>query len=67
MTQNNHFIGVWMPGSFIEQKWGEVRKQSKETINLTNISYNGNPRRLCLFLPSCHPQVDRGLNKGILV
>ena len=38
MSQNNHFIGVWMPGSFIEQKWVEVKKQSKEAINRANIS-----------------------------
>ena len=22
MSQNNHLIGVWMPGSFIVQRWG---------------------------------------------
>ena len=38
VPQNNHFIGIWMPGSFIDQRWGEVRKQSKEAINLANIS-----------------------------
>ena len=26
MSQNNHITGVWMPGSFIEQRWGEMRK-----------------------------------------
>ena len=41
MSQNNSLIGVWMPGPFIEQRWGEVRKQSKKTINLPNISQNG--------------------------
>ena len=30
--QNNHLIRVWMPGSFTNQRWGEVRKQSKKTI-----------------------------------
>ena len=29
MPQNNHLIGVWMPDSFIGQRWGEVRKQIK--------------------------------------
>ena len=38
MSQNNHLIGVWMPGPFIEQRWGKVRKQSKKKINLPNIS-----------------------------
>ena len=36
--QNNHFIRVWMPGFFIDQRWGEVRKQSKKAINLADIS-----------------------------
>ena len=27
MSQNNHLWGVWMPGSFMDQRWGEVRKQ----------------------------------------
>ena len=26
MSQNNHLIGVWMPGSFIEYRGEEVRK-----------------------------------------
>ena len=26
MSQNNHLVGVWMPGSFIEQRGGEVSK-----------------------------------------
>ena len=34
--QNNHLIGVWMPGSFIDQRWGEVKKQSKKAINVAN-------------------------------
>ena len=29
---------VWMPGSFKDQRWGEVRKQSIKAINLANIS-----------------------------
>ena len=24
-SQNNHLIGVWMPVSFTEKRWGEVR------------------------------------------
>ena len=38
VPQNNHLIGVWMPGCFIAQRWREVRKQSKRAINLANIS-----------------------------
>ena len=33
-----------MPGSFIDQRWEEVRKQSKKVINLTNISQNVRPQ-----------------------
>ena len=32
MCQNNYLVGVWMPGSFMDQRWGEVRKQSKKAI-----------------------------------
>ena len=27
-----------MPGSFIDQRWGEERKQNKKAINVINIS-----------------------------
>ena len=32
LSQNNHLVGVWMPGSFMDQRWGEVRKESKNAI-----------------------------------
>jgi len=32
MSQSNHRIRVSMPGSFMDQKWEEVRKQSKKAI-----------------------------------
>ena len=32
MPQNNHLVGVWIPGSFMDQRWREIRKQSKKTI-----------------------------------
>ena len=38
ISQNNHLVWVWMPGSFMNQRWREVRKQSKKAINLANIS-----------------------------
>jgi len=28
-----------MPGSFIEQRWGEVRKQSEKAIKFAYMSY----------------------------
>ena len=37
-VSKNHFIWVWIPGSFIDQWWGELRKQSKKAINLASIS-----------------------------
>ena len=26
MSQNNHLVSFWTPGSFIEQRWGGVEK-----------------------------------------
>ena len=37
MSQNNHFIGVWMSGSFTDPRWGEG-KGGKKVINLANVS-----------------------------
>ena len=44
--------GVWMPDSFIDQRGGEVRKQSKKAINLANISLNGKPQAGDVFISS---------------
>ena len=38
ISQNNHLVWVWMPGSLMSQRWREVRKQNKKAINLANIS-----------------------------
>ena len=32
MSQKDHLVGVWMPGSFMDKKWEEVRKQSKKAV-----------------------------------
>ena len=57
-----------MPGSFIDQRWGEVRKQSKKTVSLANIFQNVKLQSGdVLISPFCHLQVDRVLNKGTLV
>ena len=32
LSQNNHLVGVWMPGSFMDQRWRGMRKQSKKAI-----------------------------------
>jgi len=31
MSQNNHLVRAWTLVSFMDQRWGEVRKQSKST------------------------------------
>ena len=37
--QNNHLVGAWLLGSFMDQRWwGEVRKQSKKTIQSLQMS-----------------------------
>ena len=69
MSQNNHLIGVWMPGSFIEQRgerWGSKVKNplilqiSPEMASLGDW--------MCSFLHSCsHPWVDRVLKKDIWI
>lgn len=57
-----------MPDSFIDQRWGEVRKQSKKTVSLANIFQNGRLQSGdVLISPFSHLQVDRVLNKGTLV
>ena len=58
MSQNNHLVRVWMPGSFIEPEREMMRKLSKkgrieretqwgskvkESLVLQNISRNGQP------------------------
>ena len=67
--QNNHLIWVWMPGSSIDQRWEEMRKQSKKAFNLENVSSNGKPQAGYMFVSSFLPsiQVGRVLNKDMLV
>ena len=36
-TKNNLLIGVWMSGSFIDLKWGDMRNQGTKAPNLANI------------------------------
>ena len=69
VPQNNHLIWVWMPGSSINQRWEEMRKQSKKAFNLENVSLNGKPQAGDMFISSFLPsiQVGRVLNKDTLV
>ena len=55
MPQNNDLIGVQMPGSFIDQRWGEVRKPRKRPLILQTSPRMASLRQgMCSFLPSCH-------------
>ena len=39
VPQNNRLVGAWLLGSFMDQRWwGEVRKQSKKTIQSLQMS-----------------------------
>ena len=33
-----HLISVWLPGSFMGQRWGNVKKQSQKDVNLADSS-----------------------------
>ena len=37
ISQNNHVVGVWFPGSLMDHKWGEVRKQGKKAFSIASI------------------------------
>ena len=60
-----------MPGSFIDQRWEEVRKQSKKVINLTNISQNVRPQAgdvlISSFLSSTGGQGSEQRHFGVTV
>ena len=57
-SQNNHFARVWMPGSFINQRWGEARKQSKKRALILQISPTvaslGQGKCVFYFLPATY-------------
>ena len=79
VPQNNNLVGAWMPGSFMDQRCGEVIKQSKKIIQFLQIS----PRKASLrqgdvlvsfpFSPSqvgrvrlspCEPNKAQGSGRG---
>ena len=43
VSQKTHLTWVWMPGSFMDQIWGKVKKQSEKATYLANITQYGNP------------------------
>ena len=54
-----------MPGGFIDQRWGEVRKQSEKAVTLANISQNGKPQAGDVLLSSFLTSMSyRAPNKG---
>ena len=57
-----------MPGSFIDQRWGEVRKQRKMPLILQTSPRMASLRQgMCSFLPpAIYIQEDRVLKKGTL-
>ena len=61
MSQNSHLMKVWMSGSFVDQRWGQVSKQSKKAINLANISEWQASAKECFHF-FLHQSVDRVLN-----
>ena len=38
VPQNSHLVGAGLPGSFMDQRWGGVRKQRKKTIQSLQMS-----------------------------
>ena len=44
-----------MPDFFIDQRWGQVRKQSKRAINFASISQNGKPQAGDVLISSFLP------------
>ena len=44
MSANNHLVGVWMPGSFVDQRWGRWNKVKRSLISQVS------PRMASLWL-----------------
>ena len=51
MCQNNHIPGVWMPGSFIGQRFGEVRKQKGHQSCKYLLEWPASVRKWVNFFP----------------
>ena len=56
MPQNNRLVRAWLPGSFMEEKLGEVKKQSKKTSQSLQMCHrNGKPwAGKCVPVTSLH-------------
>ena len=65
-SQNNHLVGVWMPVSFMGQRWGggEETKETRPLILQIFLEWQASGSGV--FLPSSHLQVGRVLSKGTL-
>ena len=74
MCQNNRLVQTWMPGSFMDQRWGvggrrRWEDEVKRPFNSCNylLEWQGSGRGMCSFLSSCHLEVNRVMNKGALL
>lgn len=53
MSQNDHLVSFWMPGSIIQQRRGGVKKKkSIKVFNLPKISWKGHPGGRDVFISS---------------
>ena len=34
VTQNNHLVGAWLPGSFLDQRWGGGKETKKKDYSI---------------------------------
>ena len=45
VPRNSHLVGAGLPGSFMDQRWGGVRKQRKKDYSvLADVLQNGKPQ-----------------------
>ena len=65
-SQNNRLVGIWMPSSFMDQRWGKKVKK-RPFISRASPRMASLRQGPCWFLPSCRLQVDRVLNRGASV
>ena len=71
-SQSNPLTGVWMPDSLMDQRWGGGQAGRKGNKVKRPLILQASPRMASLrqgdvFVPSCHLQVARVLNKGTSV
>lgn len=40
VTQNNHLVGAWLPGSFLDQRWWGVGEEAGKETKKKDYSFN---------------------------